>query len=180
MVSCLKWSYLGKVNMTKQIEDELGLPRLQDALNELAAQVDDESLPNAQVEQMANALQHVSSASMKPSDPMGVVEHEAEADDIYAQAMKAHKDLLDLGFNIESKHAGANAFAPSAKMLEIALKASQSKALKKMEALKLLMDKEAHEKDMGKDVQDGEIIDSGSSILANRNDIMDKIRKGEI
>jgi hypothetical protein len=165
--------------MTKQIEDELGLPRLQDALAELAAQ-NGELEANEEVEQMANALQHVSSSALKAEDPMGVTEHEIEADDIYKQAMKAHKDLFDLGFNIESKHAGANAFAPSAKMLEIALKASQSKALKKMEAIKLLMDKEAHEKDMGKNVEDGEIIDSGSSILANRNDIMDKIRKGEI
>lgn len=95
--------------------------------------------------------------------------------------MRAHKDLLDLGFNIEPKHAGANAFTPAMKALEIALKASQSKTKAKMDRIRLIMEQDKHNKEMNQDVEDGEIIDNGgSSITANRNDLMDKIRKGEI
>lgn len=173
--------------MTKAIEDELGLPRLEDALKELGESSEEMStVPeevNDQVEQMANALQHVSPSKLPSRDLHGVDEHEAEANDIYEQAMRAHKDLLDLGFNIEPKNAGANAFMPSAKMLEIALKASQSKAVKKMERIRMIMEKERHDHELRNNQEEG-VIDgdtsAGGSIIANRNDLMEKIRKGEI
>ena len=126
--------------MTKALEDELNLPRLEDALKELAqAQGADSPIANAEVEKMANALAGVSPKDIERKlDPTGVDSHVDEADDIYALAMKAHKDLLDLGFNVEVKHAGANAFAPAMKALEIALKASQSKSAREMERIRLV------------------------------------------
>lgn len=170
--------------MTKRLEDELNLPRLEDALKELA-QGQEEETPteaNPEVTAMANALASASpQAIAAASDPMGVVEHTTEADDIYDVAMRAHKDLMDLGFNIEPKNAGPNAFAPALKALEIALKASQSKTTKRMEEIRLIMEKDKHTKEMGDGVEDGEIIDNGgASITANRNDLMAKIRNGEI
>ena len=170
--------------MTKALEDELNLPRLEDALKELAeTQGDETSAPvNPQVEKMANALANASPMAIAAAtDPMGVQEHTMEADDVYDTAMKAHKDLMDLGFNVEPKHAGANAFTPALKALEIALKASQSKNKAKMDKIRLIMEQDKHAKEMGEGVEDGEIIDNGgSSITANRNDLMEKIRKGEI
>lgn len=165
--------------MTKAIEDELNLPRLEDALKELGLD-ESGSVENAEVSAVANALENVSPSSLRSTDPMGTEDHESEADSIMAMALKAHKDLLDLGFNIEPKNAGANAFSPSAKFLEIALKASQSKADRKMEKIKAIMEQEKHRKEMGDGVEDGEIIDNGKTIVANRNDLMEKIRKGEI
>jgi hypothetical protein len=114
------------------------------------------------------------------SDVTGVEEHEVEADEIIKYAMGAYKDLFDLGFNMEPKNAGANAFAPALKALEIALKASQSKTDRKMEKIKAIMEQEKHRKEMGEGVEDGEIVETGNSIVANRNDLMEKIRKGEI
>ena len=169
--------------MTKAIEDELNLPRLEDALKEISdAQVEEEPVSNPAVTQMANALASVSPTAISAvTDPMGIQEHIAEADDVYEHALKAHKDLMDLGFNIEPKNAGPNAFAPALKALEIALKASQSKSNKKMEQIRLVMEKDKHDKEMGEGIEDGEIVDNGgSSITANRNDLMEKIRKGEI
>lgn len=167
--------------MTKAITDELGLPSLQEALKETAEQNAETQPTDLEVEKMANALQNLDPKDLVVEDVIGVNDHTAETDDIYEMAVKAHKDLLDLGFNIEPKHAGANAFTPAMKALEIALKASQSKAARKMERIKLMMEKEAHEKEMNQDVEDGEIIESGGqSIVANRNDLMAKIRKGEI
>lgn len=170
--------------MTRALEDELNLPRLEDALRELAeGQADETPTPaNPEVEAMANALASTSPMAIaRAQDIMGVQEHLDESDEIYDNAMKAHKDLMDLGFNIEPKNAGPNAFAPALKALEIALKASQSKKISKMERIRLVMEQDKHAKDMGEGVEDGEIIDNGgSSITANRNDLMEKIRKGEI
>jgi hypothetical protein len=127
--------------MTKQIEDEFNLPRLEDALK-AQAEANGEQLPaetNPVVENVANALQNVDPSNLKPKDPMGTEDHVEETDEIMSQALKAYQDLMDLGFNIESKHAGANAFAPAAKMLEIALKASQSKKNSKLERIRAIM-----------------------------------------
>lgn len=169
--------------MTKAIEDELGLPRLEDALRDMAESTESSEGSDVSfesIERMADALQNVNPSSFTDRDPTGVNEHISESEDIMSLALKAHKDLMDLGFNIEPKNAGANAFAPSAKFLELALKASQSKADRKMEHIRMVMDKERHKKEMGEGIEDGEIVESGSSIIANRNDIMEKIRKGEI
>ena len=165
--------------MTKAIEDELNLPRLEDALAAAAGEQAGEDF-NPEVEQMAQALQQVAPSKLPSGDPTGVNEHEIEADTIIDTAMRAYKDLFDLGFNIEPKNAGANAFSPAAKFLEIALKASQSKTDRKMEKIKSIMEQDKHKKEMGEDVADGEIVESGSTIVANRNDLMEKMRKGEI
>lgn len=170
--------------MTKALEDELNLPRLEDALKELAEGQTEEAplAANPAVEKMANALASVSPTALAASaDRSGVQEHVTESDEIYDVAMRAHKDLMDLGFNIEPKNAGPNAFAPALKALEIALKASRSKTDKRMEEIRLIMEKDKHARDMNDGVEDGEIIDNGgASITANRNDLMAKIRKGEI
>lgn len=169
--------------MTKQIEDEFNLPRLEDALK-AQAETSGEELPveaNTEVENVANALQGIDPSNLKQVDPLGTEDHLLETDDIYMQAMKAYQDLLDLGFNIESKHAGANAFMPAAKMLEIALKASQSKKNSKLERIKAIMEKEIHDRDMNNHSSEGVIEDDGhGSFMAYRKDLIEKIRKGEI
>ena len=171
--------------MTKSIEDELGLPRLEDALRDAQAASGEVTSANPEVANMANALQKVDPASLMQTDPMGVETHEMESNEIYSEAMRAYKDLLDMGFAIESKHAGANAFNPALKALELALKASQSKATKKMERIKLIMDKERHDVELRNNEEDG-VIEAdtsgggGPSIKAFRGDLMAKIRKGEI
>lgn len=180
-------SYIARLgvskSMTKAITDELGLPSLQDALKQIADENGEtEAVDNSAVEKMANALQAVDSKSIKRAeDPTGVDEHVDESDEIYAAAMSSYKDLMDLGFNVEPKHAGANAFTPALKALEIALKASQSKNKSKMDRIRAVMEQEAHRRELNNGVEDGEIIEGGGgSITANRNDLMAKIRSGEI
>lgn len=179
-------SYIARLgvskSMTKAITDELGLPSLQDALKQIADENGETEADNSAVEKMANALQAVDSKSIKRAeDPTGVDEHVDESDEIYAAAMSSYKDLMDLGFNVEPKHAGANAFTPALKALEIALKASQSKNKSKMDRIRAVMEQEAHRREMNNGVEDGEIIEGGGgSITANRNDLMAKIRSGEI
>ena len=174
--------------MTKQIEDEFNLPRLEDALKaqvEAQAAADAEQLPaevtNSEVEQVANALETINPSDLAKVDPLGTEDHINETDDIIQKALESYKDLMDLGFNIESKHAGANAFSPAAKMLEIALKASQSKKDSKLERIKAIMEKEIHDREMDNHSSEGVIEGDGQgSFMAYRKDLIEKIRKGEI
>lgn len=165
--------------MTKMLEETFGLSSLED----LVDNENQEVVQSDEAKKMAEALMNVDPGELANADydVDGTVTHTLEADEIYEEAMKAYKDLLDHGFQIEPKHAGANAFSPAAKMLEIALKASQSKSAKKMEKIRMIMEKERHDKEMGKHETEGIIDgDAEGTIVANRNDLMEKIRKGEI
>lgn len=177
--------------MTKQIEDELNLPRLEDALaearQELAGAVDDAT--QAEVERMADALQNIDPSTLINKEEEGIETHEAEMNEVIDQAMKAHKEILDLAFNVEIKHAGS-IFMPAARMLELAVTASKSKADQRLKVLKLRMEKERHNAELQKDRLNGSIeaepedangeVPTLASIVADRNDLMKKIKDGDI
>lgn len=179
--------------MTKAIEDELGLPRLEDALKEVAAAEmaadGEEVLPeaaeaNEEVERMSNALAKVDPTSLVVADPEGTETLEAEMNEVISTALQAHKDLMDMGFNIEPKNAG-QIFTPATRMLEIAMAASKNKAEQRMKATKLRMDKELHDRELQKHQTDGVIegeipTTPEKSFTASRDDLIRKIKNGEL
>lgn len=179
--------------MTKAIEDELGLPRLEDALREVAAaeaaENGEEVLPeaveaNEEVERMSNALAKVDPNTLVATDPEGTETLEAEMNEVISTALQAHKDLMDMGFNIEPKNAG-QIFTPATRMLEIAMAASKNKAEQRMKATKLRMEKEAHDRAMQNHQEEGVIegeipTTSEKSFIAKRDDLIRKIKDGEL
>lgn len=177
--------------MTKQIEDELNLPRLEDALAQARQELDGavDEATQAEVDRMAEALQHMDTSALITKDEEGVETHEAEMNEVIDQAMKAHKEILDLAFNVEIKHAGS-IFMPAARMLELAVTASKSKADQRLKTLKMRMEREKLNADLQKDRLNGSIDAEATdevgeaptlaSIVADRNDLMKKIKDGDI
>ena len=66
--------------------------------------------------------------------------HDQEMDTLAELAVQAHKDLQDLGMNVEIRHAG-EIFSSSSQMLKIAVDAKNNKVEKKLKLLKLQLDK---------------------------------------
>lgn len=176
--------------MTKQIEDELNLPRLEDALAEARQELENavDEATALEMAQMADALKNIDPSNLITKDEEGIDTHESEMNDVIDQAMKAHKEILDLAFNVEIKHAGS-IFMPAARMLELAVTASKSKADQKLKFLKLKMDKEKLDADLQKDrlsgtiegeVTDGAAAPTLSTIIADRNEVMRKIKDGDV
>lgn len=170
--------------MSKQIEDILNLPRLEDALKEAgidpADVLDDEDLeePDPEVEAVAEALKNSHELEKSLGDPEGTNEHTAEMDDVYKAAMRSHKDILDLGFNVEAKQA-ASMFAASAKFLELAMKASTNKTDARTNRIKLAMEQKRLAHELKQNQEDG-VIEGEAPVtgqLADRNDMMAKLRK---
>lgn len=165
--------------MTKQIEDVLNLPRLEDALKEMGVDVhaDQVEVNDAEVEKFSRALEngHALEASLR--DPDGTIEHAAEMDTIYDAAMRAHKDTLDVGFNVEAKHASSY-LGPSATFLDLALKAANSKNDSRLKALKLRMEREKLDHDLKKNQEEG-VIEGETPVPGkpmDRNELMKSIR----
>lgn len=184
--------------MTRAIEDELGLPRLEDALKEIAEAgatlttedgeelSEDAILANAEVERMSNALANFDTNTLKDQDADGTVALETEMNDVIATALQAHKDLMDLGFNMEPKNAG-QVFTPATRMLEIAMSASKNKAEQRAKAIKLRMEQEAHAKAMREGGEEDEGFIEGEiptapekAFLAKRSDVLRSIKDGKL
>ena len=167
--------------MTTQLEDALNLPHIDDVLKEDAEDGEVEGggtdvEPHPDVERLSNMLAQTAGLETVMADPMGVMEHVREMDEIYDQAMTAHKDMLDLAFNVEAKNSG-QIFSPAAQMLDIALRASRSKSDQRAKAIKLQLEKQKMDTDRDKNTTDG-VIQADGGVMATRNAVMSQL-KGE-
>lgn len=162
--------------MTKRIEEVLDLPSLESLLGEEAVSPETDHMLN----QIAEALDRNEIEIEKSlADPDGSREHAAEMDEIYAAAMTAHKDLLDMGFNMEPKNSGT-VIEPSARYLEIALKASQNKTDARLKNIKLKMEQEKHNDALKKNQEEG-VIESDApqapqGVMKDRNALLRELR----
>lgn len=124
--------------MTKKLEEELNLPAIEDMLPEAQ---EEEQQPTSE-EIQANIVEYQGDMSMldRVDAALPTVEGLQELDremDAYAQkAMETFDDLVDLGKNVEDRHA-APIFDSAAKMITAALQAKTAKLDKKMKMLEL-------------------------------------------
>ncbi len=86
------------------------------------------------------ALELADQIDKQLSEARGRDIHDEEMDELAELAIQAHKDLQDLGMNVEIRHAG-EIFSSSSQMLKIAVDAKNSKVDKKLKMLKLQLDK---------------------------------------
>jgi hypothetical protein len=164
--------------MTNNICDTLNLPRLEDALKEVGVDPGKVQESSKEVEEMAKVLEQIVPSNSLVDDETGIKKFEEEMNEIYHLALKAHKELADLGYNVEARHAGS-IFEPAARFLETAMTASKNKNEQKLKLIKLRMDREKLDADLKKNVQEGEIqTENGESgFLANRNDLLKDLRE---
>jgi RNase P/RNase MRP subunit p29 len=99
-------------------------------------------------------------------------QHDSEMDELAGMAIQAHKDLQDLGMNVEVKHAG-EIFSSSSQMLKIAVDAKNNKVEKKLKLLKLQLEKLRIEKMHG----DTSNTLDGSAVRLDRNEILKHLKQ---
>jgi hypothetical protein len=157
--------------LTNKVCDTLNIPRLEDALNDFSNVLPDLESASREVDKMAAALGKIDPSSLNYIDQEGTENHEREMNDVYQQALKAHKEMLELGYNVESKYAGS-IFEPAARFLEIAINASKSKSEQKLKTIKLRIEREKLDAELKK--TDEDVIDAVdvSGILLDRNDLL--------
>lgn len=159
--------------MTRQIERTLNLPKLEDAIKSFTDKMPEIEAENKKADKMAADLEKISPIHDQARMDEGTDVHCREMDDVYRQALRAHKEMLELGFNVESRHSGS-IFEPAARFLEIAMTASKSKSEQKLKTIKLRMDREKLEFDIhGLNITEATIDpNDSSSFVADRNDLL--------
>ena len=105
---------------------------------DIADFIDDSQLVSTTA--MKSALELAEQIDKQLSATRGRDVHDDEMDELAGLAIQAHRDLQDLGMNVEIRHAG-EIFSSSSQMLKIAVDAKNSKVDKKLKMLKLQLDK---------------------------------------
>jgi hypothetical protein len=101
----------------------------------------------------------------------GYDQHDAEMDELSTLAIQAHKDLQELGMNVEVRHAG-EIFTSSSQMLKIAVDAKNNKVEKKLKLLRLQLDKMKLDRAYA-----SEKPVEGTAVALDRNEILKHLRQ---
>lgn len=161
--------------MTKRIEEVLDLPSLESMIDN-AMSPDDEKRLNDIVNALENNEIDIDKHLL---DPDGTREHAQEMDEIAEAAMTAHKDAIDMAFNMEPKNAGS-IMEPAARFLELSMKAMQAKLDARMKGIELKMKREKLDHELRKNQEEG-VVEGEEPItekgrMADRNALLKSMK----
>ena len=136
--------------MTKKLEEELNLPDLDQLLpeNDIQEEPTTEEL-KTEIANIEGEMSMVERANIALPTVEGLEQLDREMDEYAKKAMETYEDLIDLGKNVEDRHA-APIFDSASKMISAALQAKQAKMDKKMKMIELQMRQARLEKDSEK------------------------------
>lgn len=160
--------------MTSQLEDTLGLPRLEDALKQLNPTTEVENVENDENQNLIDSLDSANEEFNVVGTEDGTFEHVQEMDELYEQAMSVHRDLVDLAFNMDSGKAGS-ILEPAVQILQVALQASKNKSSHKLNRLKLKLDQAKFEHARNNNPKNGIIESSTGGVTATRDQLLKMI-----
>ena len=107
----------------------------------------------------------------------GLEMHDTDMDTYARDAAQAFQDLMDLGMNVESRHAG-DIFAAAQRMLKNAIEAKNAKADRKLRAIELQLKKmradQNEQKNAGYVTND--VIDV-DYVVSDRNSLINELTK---
>ena len=172
--------------MTKKLEEELNLPDLDELLPDVEQEDKEpttEEVKN-EIAEIEGEMSMVERAQAALPTVEGLEQLDREMDAYATKAMETFEDLVDLGKNVEDRHA-APIFDSAAKMIAAALQAKQAKMDKKMKMIELQMRQARLEKDSekidayvaGKKHEIGEEEETEGRIVGDRTAMLAEIMK---
>jgi hypothetical protein len=152
--------------MTRKLEELFDLP-LSGCNSETT---EPESIPTTQI-----ALQEINATIDKIDQALpavrGLDASDAEMDELASKAQETFDNLMDLGFNVDSRYA-SEIFAVAGTMLGHALTAKTAKLNKKLKMVELQMKKVK----LDRDVQGDEPTATAHGQVLSRNDLLEMIK----
>ena len=133
---------------------------------------DMDSLAPPDANDIKQALEQANNLEKEFVQMIGYDQHDVEMDELAGLAIQAHKDLQELGMNVEVRHAG-EIFSSSSQMLKIAVDAKNNKVEKKLKLLRLQLDKMKLDKQTA---PENTTLD-GTAVALDRNEILKQLRQ---
>ena len=125
--------------MNKKIEDVFNLPPVESNINS-SYPTDKEEQMGLDLEKMQEQLDVADKIDKALPQVRDLEALDADMDNYAGQAMNAFKDLMDLGQNVEDRHA-ASVFDVASKMMTNAITAKTAKMDKKLKMVQLQLQK---------------------------------------
>jgi len=103
----------------------------------------------------------------------GLEASDEEMDTLARQAVESYKDLMDLGMNVEPRHA-SEIFGVAERMLNSAITAKNAKVNKKLKMIDLQLKKAK----LDMDNPEGAVSSMSNGSLLDRNELLNRLIKG--
>jgi len=159
--------------MTKKLEELFDLdpiePVEQEEENELK-----EPVKQAEAPVPADAFANIDKIEQALPAVKGLEASDQEMDDLAELAKGSYQDLMDLGFNVDSRFA-SEIFSVANSMLGHAISAKTAKINKKLRMIDLQLKKAAQDQKRSKD----EPIETGEGYVLDRNEKLEKLLKNK-
>lgn len=154
--------------MTRKLEELFDLPPSGSA----SETTEPETIPATQI-----ALKEIDATIDKIDQALpavrGLEASDAEMDDIAAKAQETFDNLMDLGFNVDSRYSG-EIFAVASTMLGHALTAKTAKLNKKLKMVDLQLKKLRMDQDRAGQSSD-EAVETAHGQILSRNDLLERL-----
>ena len=156
--------------MTKKLEELFDLdPIEQEEENELITPVE-----QAQTPVPADTFKNIDKIESALPAVKGLEASDQEMDDLAELAKSSYQDLMDLGFNVDSRFA-SEIFGVANNMLGHAISAKTAKINKKLKMIDLQLKKATLDNRKGK----SEPIETGEGYVLDRNEILEQLLKNK-
>ena len=157
--------------MTKKLEEEFGLPPMDDVTENIPDDVKQE----VSVVEVENAITISEKINDALREVKGMEVHDGEMDEIALEAMDSYAQLMSLGMNMTDMAAGG-VFNNAAAMLKVALDAKDSKVNRKLKQIDLMLKKANLDQRAKKDAPE-DVEEAVASTTFDRNDLLAMLNK---
>jgi fructose-1,6-bisphosphatase/inositol monophosphatase family enzyme len=163
--------------MTKKLEEEFGLPPLEDVLPDVQENANDTAFNAvATIDEVQEAISISEKIDNALAEVRGMEVHDSEMDAIAVEAMQSYQQLMSLGMNMTDMAAG-QVFNNAANMLKIALEAKDSKVSRKLKQVDLML-KKARVDQTAKKLGDSDAEEINSTTF-DRNELLKMLGKSD-
>lgn len=172
--------------MSKTIQEALDLPVLEDLLKSSKdEQAEDEPEVTEEMAEDYEATTSLADNLAKGGVTQDVIEdrrerdHETKMESLFKEALQHSKDLMDLGYNVDSRSA-RGMFEQAANFMKIAMDASNSKRDAQLKTLNHKLNErkvDIVEKGSKGGKGGGDTIESESVVVQDRNELIKQLRE---
>ena len=156
--------------MSNKIEDVFNLPPANEQIDEPIKQ-EETGLNIAQLQQQLDVADKIDAALPMVRD---LEQLDADMDKYADKAMHAFQDLMDLGQNVEDRHAAA-VFDTASKMMTNAITAKTAKMDKKLKMIQLQLQKAKLDQQIAKDSGKDDAIQGEAEEFEDRNSLINAV-----
>jgi hypothetical protein len=176
--------------MSKKIQEALDLPTLENLLRTSAQDTaavnaePEQDIPEDDQDQMAMQLGAALGAGALPpqvAEDAQAKDHADSMDVVYGETLQHARDLMDLGYNVDTRSAG-RIFENAANMYKIAIEAKNSKRKAQFDKTKLEQEQQkidiVERKARGENDSESNsgALDTGSVVIEDRNELIRRLR----